>query len=198
LVDWIEGRLSEEEARSVEEQVAADGAMHAAVAWLQAFNQVSRDTVIASPPPEVRDGLVERFQKYAERKRWSESLMRFVAQLSFDSERQPTLGLRTTSMPASQRELVYSSEVADIAIGVWLRAYDGLWDWDGQVFPLDGTDPGAFGARLLDGSSETAATTTNDLGEFSFEAVAPGTYEVLASSDQVEIRLAGVEVPRRR
>jgi hypothetical protein len=198
LADWIEGRLSEEEARSVEEQVAADGAMQADVAWLRAFNQVSRDTVIASPPPEVRDALVGQFQNYAECKRRSGSLMRFVAQLSFDSDRQPTLGLRTTSMPASQRELVYSSEVADIAIGVRLRAYDGLWDWDGQVFPLDGTDPGTFGARLLDGSSETAATTTNDLGEFSFEAVAPGTYEVLASSDQVEIRLAGIEVPQRR
>jgi hypothetical protein len=198
LVDWVEGRLSEEEARSVEERVAADSTMQADVAWLRAFNLVSEDTVIASPPPEVRGALVERFQEYAERKRRSGSLKRFVARLSFDSDRQPALGLRATSMPASQREFVYSSEVADIAIGVRLRAHDGLWDCDGQIFPLDGTDPGAFGARLLEGSSETATTTTNDLGEFSFEAVAPGTYDVLASSDQAEIRLAGLEVRQRR
>jgi hypothetical protein len=198
LVDWVEGRLSEEESRAVEEQVAADSTMQADVAWLRAFNLVSEDTVIASPPPEVRGALVERFQEYAERKRRSGSLKRFVARLSFDSDRQPALGLRATSTPDPQGEFVYCSEVADIAIGVRLRAHDGLWDCDGQVFPLDGTDPGAFGARLLEGSSETATTTTNDLGEFSFEAVAPGTYDVLASSDQAEIRLAGVEVRQRR
>ena len=36
LVDWVEGRLSEEEARAVEEQVAvADAATLADVAWLR-------------------------------------------------------------------------------------------------------------------------------------------------------------------
>jgi hypothetical protein len=198
LVDWVEGRLSEEEARSVEKQVGADSSMQAAVAWLRAFNLVSRDTVIASPPPEVRDALVERFQEYAERKRRTGLLKRFVAELSFDSGPQSALGLRATSTPEPQREYVYCSEAADIAVSVRFRPHDGLWDFDGQIFPLDGTDPGAFGARLLDGLSEAASTTTNELGEFSFGAVAPGMYEVLASSDQVEIRLEGVEVGQRR
>jgi hypothetical protein len=198
LIDWVEGRLSEEEARSVERRVASDSTMQADVAWLRAFNQVSKDTVIASPPPQVQDALVERFQEYAERKRLSGLLKRFVAELSFDSDRQPALGLRATSTRDPQREFVYCSEVADVAISVRLRVHDGLWDFDGQIFPLDGTDPGAFGARLLDGPSEAATTATNELGEFSFGAVSPGTYEVLASSDQVEIRLEGVEVGQRK
>jgi hypothetical protein len=198
LVDWVEGRLSEEEARTVEEQVAADSTMQADVAWLRAFNLVSKDTVIASPPPEMRDALVELFQEYADRERRPGLLKRFVAELSFDSGQRPALGLRATSTPESQREFVYCSEVADIAISVQLRPQEGLWNLDGQIFPVDGTDPGAFGTQLLDGSSEVTATTTNDLGEFSFGAVAPGTYEVLASSDQVEIRLTGVEVRQRR
>jgi hypothetical protein len=198
LVDWVEGRLSEEEARTVEEQVAADSTMQADVAWLRAFNLVSKDTVIASTPPEMRDALVELFQDYADRERRPGVLKRFVAELSFDSGQQAALGLRATNTPELQREFVYCSEVADIAISVRLRPQDGLWDVDGQVFPLDGSDSRAFDARLLDGSSEVATTTTNDLGEFSFGAVAPGTYEVLASSDQVEIRLTGVEVRQRR
>ena len=38
LVDWVEGRLPEKEARAVEEQVAvADGATLADVAWLRKF-----------------------------------------------------------------------------------------------------------------------------------------------------------------
>jgi hypothetical protein len=198
LVDWVEGCLSEEEARTVEKQVAADSDMHANVAWLRAFARISEDTVIVSPPSEVRDSLFESFQEYAERKPRSGLLKRFFATLSFDSGLQPALGLRATRTPEPQREFVYCSEVADIAISVRLRPHDGLLDFDGQIFPIDGTDPGAFGVQLLNGSSEAPIATTNDLGEFSFGAVPPGTYEVLASSDQVEIRLTGVEVRRGR
>jgi hypothetical protein len=69
LVDWVEGRLPEEEARAVGAQVAAgDTATLADVAWLRAFALVSENTVIASPPPEVHETLINRF----EAKRWWE------------------------------------------------------------------------------------------------------------------------------
>ena len=151
LADWVEGRLSEEESRAVEEQVASDSTMRVDVDWLRAFNHISKDTVIASPPPEVRGALVELFEEYARSKRGPGVLKRFVAKLSFDSGRQPALGLRGTSTPEPQRDFVYCSEVADITVSLQLRPQDGLWDFDGQIFPLDGTDPGAFGARLLGG-----------------------------------------------
>ncbi len=70
LVDWVEGRLPEEEARAVKAQVeAADTATLADVAWLRAFALISENTVIASPPPELRETLIERF----EAKRWWEA-----------------------------------------------------------------------------------------------------------------------------
>ncbi len=198
LVDWVEGRLSEREARIVEKQVAADSTMHTNVTWLRAFALISEATVIASPPPEVRDTLVDRFEAYAEGKQRPGLLKRLVATLSFDSDLQPAVGLRALGTPESKRQFVYSSEVADVAINLRSRPHDGLSDLYGQIFPVDGTDPSAFGAQLLNGSSKAVTTTTNDLGEFSFGAVPPGTYEVLASSDQVEIRLTGVEVRRGR
>ena len=146
LLDWVEGRLSEQEARAVEEQVAAAGSTtRADVAWLRAFARISEDTVIASPPSRVRDALIERFEAYAEGKQ------------------QPGFG---------------------------------LLDIYGQILAVDGTDSGVFGVQLLEGSSEVATTATNDLGEFTFEAVPPGAYEVLAGSDRVEIRLPQVELHR--
>ncbi len=196
LADWVEGRLSKQEAQIVEKQVAADTAMHDNVMWLRAFALISDATVIASPPPEVRDTLVDRFEEYAVGKRGSGLPKRVVAALSFDSDLQPALGLRTMGILRSQRQFVYSSELADVSINLRSRPYDGRADLYGQIFPLDDTDPGAFGAQLLDGAIEVATTATNDLGEFSFRAVAPGTYEVLARSDHVEIRLTGVEVRR--
>ena len=137
LLDWVEGRLSEEEARAVERQVA-----------------------------------------------------------QADSGMQPAPGLRTAGTPESQRQFVYSTDAADVTIDVRPRPQEELLDLDGQIFPINDTDPGGFDVRLLDGPSEVATTATNDLGEFTFEAVSPGVYEVLASSDRVEIRIPRVEVRR--
>jgi hypothetical protein len=63
LVDWVEGRLPEEEARAVEARVeAGDPATLAEAAWLRAFALISENTVLASPPPEMRETLIERFE----------------------------------------------------------------------------------------------------------------------------------------
>jgi len=197
LLDWVEGRLSEQEARTVERQVAAaDSATRADVAWLRAFARISEDVVIASPPPQVRDALIDRFEAYAERKRQPGLLKSLVAILTFDSGMQPAPGLRTAGTPEAQRQFVYSTDAADVAIDVRPRLHDELLDLDGQIFPLNGTDPGAFGVWLLDGPSEVATTAANDLGEFTFGAVPPGVYEVLASSDRIEIRIPHVELRR--
>src|SRR5918998_5001425 len=192
LVDWVEGRLSEGEARAVEERVAADSATRADVAWLRAFARVSEETVIASPPPEVREELIERFEAYAEEKRHPGLLQRLVATLTFDSNLRPAPGLRAATAPESQRQLVYSTGAADVALHVRPRPRDGLFDLNGQIFPANSAAPGAFGVQLLEGASEVATTATNDLGEFTFEAVAPGVYEVLASNERVELRIPHV------
>ncbi len=197
LLDWVEGRLSEQEARVVERQVAAaGGATRADVAWIRAFARISEDTVIASPPSEVRDTLVERFETYAEGKQQPGFLERLVATLTFDSNLQPASGLRAASVSESQRQLVYSTDAADVAIIVRPRTRDGLLDVYGQILPKDAPDSGVFGVQLLRGASEVATTATNDLGEFTFEAVSPGVYEVFASSDRVEIQLPEVELRR--
>jgi hypothetical protein len=190
LLDWVEGRLSEEEARAVEEQVAAaDSATRADVAWLRAFARISEETVIASPPPEVREELIERFEAYAEGKRHPGLLQRLVATLTFDSNLRPAPGLRAATAPESQRQLVYSTGAAEVALHVRPRPRDGLFDLNGQIFPADSAGSGTFGVQLLEGTSEVATTATNDLGEFTFEAVAPGVYEVLASNERVELRI---------
>ena len=151
LVDWVEDRVSEREARILEKQVASDTTMQDNVTWLRAFALISEATVIASPPSKVREILVDRFEEYAAGKRRSGWLKRVVATLSFDSNLQPALGLRATGAPGSRRQFVYSSEVADVTINVRTRPHDGLADLYGQIFPVDNTDPGVFGAQLLSG-----------------------------------------------
>jgi hypothetical protein len=197
LLDWVEGRLSEEEARVVERQVAADSATREEAAWLRAFARISEDTVIASPPPRVRETLTERFEAYAEGKRRPGLLKRLVATLTFDSGMQPALSWRSTA-PELQREYVYSTEAADVTIDVRPRPRDGLLDIQGRIFPVNSTSPGPFHVQLLEGPSEVATTATNDLGEFTFEAVSPGVYGMIVSSERVEISIPQVELRRGR
>ncbi len=192
LVDWVEGRLSEGEARAVEELVAADSAARADVAWLRAFERISEETVIASLPDEVREELIERFEAYAEGKQHPGLLQRLVATLTFDSTLRPALGMRAAAAPEAQRQLVYATDAADVAMHVRPRPHDGLFDLNGQIFPVSSADSGTFGVQLLEGVSEVATTATNDLGEFTLEAVSPGVYEVLASNERVEIRVPQV------
>jgi hypothetical protein len=198
LVDWVEGRLSEQEARTVEEQVAAaDGATRADVAWVRAFARIIEDTVIASPPPEVRDTLMERFEAYAEGKQQPNFLQRLVATLTFDSGLQPALGWRATT-PRSQRQFAYSTEAADATINVRPRRSDRLLHLDGHIFPVNSTYPGTLGVQLLAGSTEVATTATNDLREFAFEAVPPGVYEMIVSSDRIEIWIPQIDLRHGR
>jgi hypothetical protein len=192
LVDWVEGRLSGEEARAVEELVAQDSVARADVAWLRAFARISEETIIASLPSEVREELIERFEAYAEGKQHPGLLQRLVATLTFDSNLRPALGLRAAAVPEPQRQLVYSTDAADVALHVRPRPHDGHFDLNGQIFPVSSADSGTFGVQLLEGVSEVATTATNDLNEFTFEAVSPGVYEVLASNERVEIRIPQV------
>ena len=196
LLDWVEGRLSEQEARAVQEQVAAAGSTtRADVAWMRAFARISEDTVITSPPSEVRDTLIDRFEAYAEGKQQPGFLKRLVATLTFVSNLQPAPGLRAGGVLESQ-QLVYSTDTADVALTVHPRRSDELLDLDGQILLVNTTDSDAFGVQLLEGSSDVITTATNDLGEFTFKAVPPGVYEMLASSDRVEIQIPRLELRR--
>lgn len=196
LLDWVEGRLSEEESRAVEEQVAASGsATRADVDWLRAFARVSEGVTLDSPPPEVHSELVKRFEEYAGGQRRAGFLRRFVAALSFDSELGwPVADLRATGTQESHRQIIYGTEVADVALDIHSGAGQGHLDIHGQIFPAGDAELGIFSVELLEGLDEPRIATTNDLGEFAFQAVRPGVYEMLLSTDQVEITIASIEL----
>jgi hypothetical protein len=196
LTDWVEGRLSGEEARAVEEQLAvADSATLEDVAWLRTFLKVSEETVLQSPPPEVRNALVDRFAAYAEGRRPPGLLERFVGSLRFDSGLQPAVGLRAAGTQEGEKQLIYSTDVGDVALNVLPRASDKNLDLDGQLLPArDDVEPGFFSVQLLRGGTEVDITTTDDLGNFAFESIPPGAYDMLLSTDQYEIVVAPVEL----
>lgn len=195
LVDWVEGRLSEEEARAVEEQVAvADASTLADVAWLRRFVRATEASILESPPPEVRSMLNARFKAHAEGRRTPGLLKRVVATLTFDGGLRPAVGARAAGTQEARRQLVYSADALDVALNFLPRARDKNFDLDGQVLPRDDVELASFSVQLLQGETEFGITATDDLGAFAFESIPSGAYEIILSTDRVEVSIAPVEL----
>lgn len=195
LVDWVEGRLSEEEGRAVSGEVAAaDSATLADIAWLHKFIRATESTAHESPPAEVRSTLVARFEAYAGGRRTPDLLKRIAATLAFDGGLRPAVGVRAASVQGVRRQLIYSADDVDVALNFWQRGRGMNLDLEGQVFPRDEVELESFIVQLLRGETEFAITATDDLGSFTFESILPGVYTVMLSSDQIEISITPVEL----
>jgi len=195
LVDWVEGRLSEEEARAVEEQMAvADASTLADVAWLRRFVRATESSILESPPPEVRSALIARFRAHAEGRRTPGLLKRVAATLTFDGGLRPAVGARAAGTQGARRQLVYSADTLDVALNFLPRARDKNFDLDGQVLPHDDVELGTFSVQLLQSETELGITATDDLGAFAFESIPSGVYEIILSTDRVEVSIAPVEL----
>jgi hypothetical protein len=195
LVDWVEGRLSEEEARAVEEQVAvADALTLADVVWLRRFFRATEASILESPPPEVRSALIARFRAHAEGRRAPGLLERVVATLTFDGGLRPAVGARAAGTQGARRQLVYSAEALDVALNFLPRVRDKNFDLDGQVLPHDDVELESFSVQLLQNATEFGITATDDLGAFAFESVPSGVYKLILSTDRVEVSIAPVEL----
>jgi hypothetical protein len=195
LVDWAEGRLSEEEARAVEERMAvADASTLADVAWLRKFVRATEDSILESPPSEVRSTLIARFKAHAEGRRTPDLLKGVVATLTFDGSLRPAVGARAAGTQGARRQLVYSADALDVALNFLPRARDKNFDLDGQVLPRNDVELGSFSVQLLQGETELGITATDDLGTFAFESIPSGVYEIILSTDQIEVSIAPVEL----
>lgn len=208
LVEWAEGRLSEQEARTVTNQLAAaDEETRARAEWLRAFFRAKENTALVPPPNEVRRFLSRGFAEYAESLSGASAgtnteedrepgfFRRLVATLSFDSGLQPSLGGARSAGTQEERQLSFFVDVAEIVVNV-LPQVGGFLSLEGQVFPSTDQAPDGFTVQILREEKEIGITTTGGLGEFAFEDLRPGTYEIVVSTGRVEISIPGIELTR--
>ncbi len=185
LLDWVEGRLSPEQAQAVTQQLAqVDEHTLATVTWLRAFQHASAALVIETAPASLHSSLIERFAAIHHK---PGMLQRIVALLSFDSTQQPALlGARGTST-GKRRQLVFNSEVADIAINILPRVADQQLELSGQIFKKN-TDLGELlQVSLMRDENLITTVSVDELGEFSFPAVSPATYTISIHDTATEL-----------
>ncbi|HEU0292333.1 MAG TPA: carboxypeptidase-like regulatory domain-containing protein [Anaerolineales bacterium] len=194
LLDWLEGRLPPDEARDVAERLhAADAATQADLDWLRLFLQASRSVRFASPPPGVRETLKQRFAAFAEARQLPGLFQRWLATLTFDSHAQPvTAGLRSAAEEGQRRQLIYTTEGAEIALNLHSIRPDENFVVTGQIFPTAGTPPHAFSIQLLRGAGEVALAAADELGEFTFADIPAGEYDMVLSAGGYEVVISSL------
>lgn len=196
LADWVEGRLSDAETHAVAEQVAgADAEVQATAGWLRSFRAISQRTVLAAPPASVRAALVRRFDEYSRGRRGPAIIRQLVAALTYDSRQQPAVaGLRAAGVAPHQ--MLYATDLLDVALHIQQRPADQGFDISGQVFPKARILAGGFEAQLLRGPHAVAEANVDDLGEFVFSALQPGRYEIALANAECQVVLSQIELLR--
>jgi hypothetical protein len=195
LADWLEGKLAAAETAVIAQTVAADPALQAQVAWLREFLQLSRTTVLADPPAALRRAAAAAFAAYARAQRPSGRLQSLIAALTGDTWQRPALaGVRNVSLRSEPRQLIYSSDLADVALNAHMQAGGAQIDLDGQIFPLDDGDPSDIIVQLLQDGVERGLAFCDDLGKFSLNGLPPGQYDLLLSRPGAEIEIGPLEL----
>ena len=202
LLDWIEGRLSEQDAAMIATQVAqADDETRATVGWLRNFYSLSTGIFLNAPPLSIRQEVLRRVKQWRAERQKPGLFRRFIASLSFDSGWSlATAGVRAVNGLGNQRQIVCSTEVADVVINTQPAKGGSQLDVMGQVLltheDIDNSANATsdFVVQLLNNDIEVRMTQADDIGEFTFEAIEPGVYEFVVSSGQLEIQTPSIEL----
>lgn len=195
LADWLEGKLAAEETAVIAQLVAANPQLQEQVVWLQEFLQLSHTTTLAAPPAAVRQAANAAFAAYAKSKRRPGLLQTLVATLTADNWQRPALaGARNVSLRSEPRQLIYSSDLADVALNAHVSSHSEQIDLEGQLFPLDDSDPVEFIVQLLQDGVERRLAACDALGKFSLTGLPAGTYELLLSRPGLEVEIGPLEL----
>ena len=196
LLDWLEGRLPPDQAQAVAKRLeTADAATQDDLDWLRLFMQARRSIQFSSPPSGVRETLRERFAAYAEARQPPGLFQRLLATLTFDSRAQPaTAGLRSAADGGPQQQLIYATEVAEIALTVQSTLPNKNFIVTGQIFPAGNTPAQAFSIQLLRDVQEVDLAAADELGEFTFANLPAGDYELVVSAGEYEVVISSLRL----
>jgi hypothetical protein len=194
LVEWFEGDLSDDEAAILAAQLVADGEAQLDEAWLRQFYQASQNVVLADPPTAVTDRLEQRFAIFAQNRRPPSLYQRLLASLSFDSHLTLVRGARTAASVGDQRQLVYATDLATVALTLQKRDQEQKYDLLGQLLLTKAGETDLVRVLLLKEESEFDSTLTDDLGEFTLTALPAGSYDLILSSEQYEIKIPALHL----
>ena len=151
--------------------------------WENTFAELARRSNLQRLPAEAHAQLLRAFRQHKAANRPPMLWQRLVAVVTYDSAAALLpAGARTTRL-SEGRQLVYETERGDIALDVQISAETAAIN--GQLFLAESDQPHLV--QLLRGEQEVVSAVSDELGEFSFVDVAPGSYQLIAVGGDYEL-----------
>jgi hypothetical protein len=157
----------------------------AALSGMQRMMSALQSGELPAPPQDLTARAVQLFRRAQQSEPAASfgaavagALRSLVAVLRFDSGLTPAFGMRSSR--TDDRQLFFSVDEYDIDLR--LAAGADTWRVEGQL--LGGAESGT---AELTGASQRYTGEMNDLGEFTFSSVVPGSYRLRFVLPQVEI-----------
>ncbi|MBE2198610.1 MAG: hypothetical protein IAE79_08375 [Anaerolinea sp.] len=196
LLNWVEGRISAAEAKKFAAQLeTAASDTQALVSWLREFQRLNQKYLLVTPPDDLDEQLYSIFTRHSGAKQHSRFFQRLLATLSFDSYQHLTAaGVRGPAAASLERHLVYSTDLAEVALDLQWNAREKSILVNGQIFLADDADEEIYVVELQRDITTVKMTPTDKLGKFAFASLTPGTYDMTLSGDQIEIALTSVDL----
>ena len=97
--------------------------------------------------------------------------------------------MRAAATTDNQRQFVYETDLATIALTLQQRSHDKNFDLLGQLIPAQDLDAEMIRVVLEHEQTEFDSTLTDDLGEFSLIALPTGSYTLVLTGDLYEIKI---------
>jgi len=187
LLDFLENRLP----KALVDQVTAHLALPCAacqgeIEGMRDVLQLLRDEHLSEPSSVAVQRAVRLFGRFYERPP-SDERPRLIARLLFDNLLVP--GAASVRGIENERQLLYRAEDFDIDLQIADEGSQGPLRLLGQVMTLADDLSQVRGGlvRLTLEDDVAASATTDELGTFTFQAIAPGDYELWLDLPQVKI-----------
>ena len=141
---------------------------------------------LGEAPPQTVDRALELWRTHGPRRRAADALRRWVAVLSVDSWAMPQQALGLRDAPSDVRHMLFTANDRDVDVRIAPQA---------EGFALTGQHLGPDAGGHVELSWVAGGTPVtlpldaalNDMGEFRFDSVAPGTY-------LLTVRIGGDEI----
>lgn len=188
LLDWVEGRLAPAQADQIAQLVANSG-QESDLAWVRAFQAASAKVRLSTPDPELHAALLKQYRPSPFR----QALRQIAAWLSFDSATQPALsGVR--SAQSHMRQVMFESELLEIALNMRPSRQSDQIDLNGQIFPSQSDWMAGIVVQLARATELVDVVLTNEVGEFQFSALPPGDYALTLLGDDHQVVIERVSL----
>lgn len=189
LADYAEGRLAELARTEADGHLDTCEACRASLASVQRMVAALHAGELAAAPPHVVAQALKLFRPLARvGAAGKPDRLSLFGLLRFDSGATPAFGLRGgPGEQKSPRQLLFHVGEYDLDIRIEMAGED--WRVAGQLLGSE-----TAGSAGLNGADHRYQSELNDLGEFSFDAVMPGVYQLLIVLPATDLVIAELQV----